>query len=70
MRYEAQCRNSKCSRKDLMPFMRYCPWCRTKVARKWKLPESGKRCEKCSWGVASDYWSACPWCGTAVKEKQ
>ncbi|MEE8061913.1 MAG: serine/threonine-protein kinase [Gemmatimonadales bacterium] len=67
VRYDGRCRNSKCGRKDLMPFMRYCPWCRTKVARKWKLPESGKPCEKCGWGVATDYWSACPWCGTQVR---
>ena len=38
-RYAAKCRNPACRRKDLMPFMRYCPWCRTKVRRAWKIPE-------------------------------
>jgi serine/threonine-protein kinase len=67
VRYEGKCRSTRCSRKDLMPFMRYCPWCRTKVARKWKLPQGGTPCTKCGWGVAADYWSACPWCGTGMR---
>jgi serine/threonine-protein kinase len=70
VRYEGRCANTRCTRKDLMPFMRYCPWCRTKVARKWKLPGSGKPCGKCGWGVATEYWSACPWCGSRVSSDQ
>ena len=36
-RYSAHCHNEKC-RGPLMPFMRYCPWCRVKTKRPWKLP--------------------------------
>ncbi len=36
-RYVAKCQNEKC-RGPLMAFMRYCPWCRAKVKRPWKLP--------------------------------
>ena len=39
-RYEGRCSNPACSRKDLMPFMKYCPWCRRKVRRRWKVPDS------------------------------
>ena len=66
VRYSARCRNSRCTRRDLMRFMRYCPWCRTKVTRKWRLPEGGKPCRRCGWGVAREYWSHCPWCGAGV----
>lgn len=62
IRYSAKCQNAKCSRKLLMPFMRYCPWCHRKVRRKWKIPESEKTCRHCHWGVAAGYWSHCPWC--------
>jgi eukaryotic-like serine/threonine-protein kinase len=62
IRYSARCQNEGCSRKLLMPFMRYCPWCHRKVRRKWKIPESTKSCRHCGWGVAAGYWSHCPWC--------
>ena len=62
VRYTARCQNGKCTRKLLMPFMRYCPWCRRKVRQKWKMPESKKTCRHCGWGVAAGYWSHCPWC--------
>jgi serine/threonine-protein kinase len=61
-RYTGRCQNPKCSRKLLMPFMRYCPWCRRKVRRKWKVPESSHTCGHCGWGVVAGYWSHCPWC--------
>src|SRR5690606_36215174 len=38
VRYTARCGNPRCARKEVMPFMRYCPWCRTKLKRKWKVP--------------------------------
>ncbi len=60
-RYQAQCANRKC-RGPLMPFMRYCPWCRTKVKRPWSLPPSRHRCPSCRWGVDLDFWQYCPWC--------
>jgi hypothetical protein len=63
VRYEARCSNAACSRKLLMPFMRYCPWCRRKVQRKWKVAESNERCDSCAWGVLRAFWDYCPWCG-------
>jgi serine/threonine-protein kinase len=61
-RYSAKCRNAKCDRKDLMPFMRYCPWCHAKVRQAWKIAGSSDSCNKCGWGVVRDFWSNCPWC--------
>lgn len=61
-RYSARCQNAGCTRKVLMPYMRYCPWCRRKVRRKWKIAGSEKSCRHCGWGVAAGYWSHCPWC--------
>ncbi len=67
VRYTARCNNGKCARKHLMPFMRYCPWCRNKVRRKWKLKGSEDACHACGWGVAGEYWSYCPWCGKKLR---
>jgi len=61
-RYTARCSSQSCKR-ELMPFMRYCPWCRAKVSRKWKLADSKQKCSRCGWGVLGEYWSCCPWCG-------
>ena len=66
-RYRSKCTNPGCERKLLMPFMRYCPWCQTKVKRLWPLPGSKQSCQRCGWGVAGDYWSYCPWCTKALK---
>jgi serine/threonine protein kinase len=60
-RYTSKCQNEKC-RGPLMPFMRYCPWCRAKTKRPWKLPGSTARCPHCRWGVDTNYWHYCPWC--------
>jgi predicted RNA-binding Zn-ribbon protein involved in translation (DUF1610 family) len=49
-----------------MPFMRYCPWCRRKVERRWKLEGSKERCSSCGWGVDRSYWHHCPWCAKAL----
>lgn len=65
-RYAARC--TAC-RGDLMPFMRYCPWCRTKVRRAWKIEGSGARCGRCGWGILEDYWRACAWCGARVTRR-
>jgi serine/threonine-protein kinase len=65
-RYSARCANEKC-RGSLMPFMRYCPWCRTKVKKAWKLPGSTSTCPSCHWGVDRDYWHHCPWCSKALE---
>jgi len=63
VRYAARCQNPACTRRELMPFMRYCPWCRTKVKRAWRVEPSRDKCTRCRWGVLTDYWSYCPWCG-------
>lgn len=60
-RYGARCSSRSC-KGELMPFMRYCPWCRQKVTRAWKLPGSSASCKHCGWGVDRDYWHHCPWC--------
>lgn len=70
VRYTARCGNPRCPRKELMPFMRYCPWCRTKVKRKWKVPASEDKCPKCGWGVLKEMWTTCPWCGTRLGAKK
>jgi hypothetical protein len=64
-RYQARCSNSQC-RGELMPFMRYCPWCRQKVKRAWKLPGKSSACRHCGWGVDRDFWHHCPWCAKAL----
>ena len=65
-RYEGRCSNSSCGRKQLMPFTRYCPWCRTKVRRRWKIVGNKHKCSSCGWGVVRDYWKYCAWCSKAV----
>ena len=69
VRYTARCTNSQCSRKQLMRFMRYCPWCHRKVRRKWKIAGSEDTCASCGWGVIEEFWSFCPWCGKKLGEK-
>ncbi|MEX0937615.1 MAG: serine/threonine-protein kinase [Pirellulales bacterium] len=69
VRYDARCANPRCTRKDLMPFMRYCPWCRTKVRRKWKIPGTSEKCQSCGWGVLSAFWRYCPWCAKTQAER-
>lgn len=58
--YAADCDGCK---GPLLPFSHYCPWCRRKVRRKWKIEGTKERCAGCGWSVLGDYWSACPWCG-------
>jgi eukaryotic-like serine/threonine-protein kinase len=65
-RYTARCPNAKCERRELMPFMRYCPWCHTKVRQRWKIVGSKDICRKCEWGVVRDFWSHCPWCAVEL----
>jgi hypothetical protein len=64
-RYTSKCQNEKC-RGPLAPFMRYCPWCRAKTKRPWKLPGSATRCPHCRWGVDTNFWHHCPWCTKAL----
>jgi serine/threonine protein kinase len=66
-RYTSHCQNAKC-KGELMPFMRYCPWCRQKEKRPWKLPGSDSRCQGCGWGVDTNYWHHCPWCARQLEQ--
>jgi hypothetical protein len=64
-RYTGRCGNKRC-KGQLMPFMRYCPWCRTKVRKPWKLPGERSSCKACQWGIAKDFWKYCAWCREPV----
>jgi serine/threonine-protein kinase len=68
-RYTAKCSNDRC-REPLMPFMRYCPWCRTKVRKPWKLEGSHHKCRSCRSGIAADFWNFCAWCREPVKREK
>ena len=65
-RYVAKCDNPKCKRKDLMPFMRYCPWCRRRVKKSWKIEGTTACCKSCGNGVVPGFWSHCAWCGKGL----
>ncbi|MCP4302286.1 MAG: protein kinase [Gammaproteobacteria bacterium] len=67
-RYSARCANERC-RGPLMPFMRYCPWCRMKVRRPWKLKGSRRSCKACNWGIAREFWNFCAWCREPVRRE-
>ncbi len=67
-RYTARCANTRC-RGPLMPFMRYCPHCRIKVRKPWKLKGSRHACRACGWGIARDYWNFCAWCREPVRRQ-
>ena len=68
-RYSARCSNPRCQRKELMPFMQYCPWCRSKVKRRWTFEGADARCRGCGWGVVREFWDWCPWCTTKIRKK-
>jgi hypothetical protein len=59
-RAERRCANAGC-RAPLPPFSRYCPACKRKVARPWRV-EGLPRCSRCRWSIASR-WRFCGWCG-------
>ncbi len=65
-RYASTCANARCGG-PLMPFMRYCPWCRKKVRKPWKLAGSRRSCKACGWGIAAEFWNYCAWCREPVK---
>ena len=67
-RYLSRCANRRCGG-PLMPFMRYCPWCRTKVRRPWKLEGSKHACKACKWGIARDFWNYCAWCRQPLERR-
>lgn len=65
-RYCAQC--GHCHGK-LMPFLKYCPWCRRKVIRPWKVPGVKDSCLRCRWGVVLEFWDSCPWCASSLRRE-
>ena len=67
-RYVAQCGNKRC-KEPLMAFMKYCPWCRHKVRKPWKLAGSKHKCSSCSWGIAHEFWNFCAWCREPVRRE-
>ena len=67
-RYKSRCSNTRC-RGLLMPFMRYCPWCRTKVRKPWKLAGHKDSCKACRWGIAKEFWNYCAWCREPVRRE-
>jgi len=66
-RYAGKCANKKC-RQPLMPFMCYCPWCKSKVKKPWKIKHSRHRCPSCDWGIVTEYWNYCAWCSEPVEK--
>ena len=70
-RYTARCPNRKCDRKKLMPFMRYCPWCHTKVRQKWKIEGSDDTLRQVRLGRAARILVALPVvCGRSCRHEQ
>ncbi len=67
-RYESRCSNPGC-RGPLMPFMRYCPWCRVKVQRRWKIAGTQHQCPRCRGPVLTEFWSHCPWCQRSLARR-
>jgi serine/threonine-protein kinase len=62
---ERTCRKRGCDG-QLRRFMRYCPMCKTKVTRAWRVPGLD-RCRRCDWPT-SDRWRFCPWCARRQRE--
>jgi eukaryotic-like serine/threonine-protein kinase len=56
---ERTCRKPSCEG-QLRRFMRYCPECKTKVERPWRV-EGVASCTRCRWPT-SERWRFCPWC--------
>ena len=67
-RYASRCNNKRC-RGQLIPFMRYCPWCRTKVRKPWKITGTRHSCRSCHWGIAREFWNYCAWCREPVRHE-
>jgi hypothetical protein len=67
-RYRGRCHNESC-RGPLMPFLRYCPWCRVKTRNRPLIAGHKKRCGKCGWGVLGGFWEHCPWCVAALERR-
>jgi len=66
--YVARCANPRC-KEPLMPFMKYCPWCRSKVKKPWKIEGSKHKCSSCKSGIAREFWNFCAWCRKPIRHK-
>jgi len=66
VRYVARCGAAGCPDRRLMPFTRYCPWCRRKVRKAWTFQGTTARCPRCRCGVVSEFWEYCPWCARGI----
>ena len=64
-RYSHRCPRAGCKQPQ-MPFMRYCPGCRSKVQRRWTIEGTRERCPGCGWGVLREFWATCPWCARSL----
>lgn len=64
-RYVSGC--SSCGGK-LIPFSRYCPWCRVRVRQRWPLVKKARRCTRCDQPVLPQFWAHCPWCGDGLSK--
>ncbi len=64
-RYAARCTGC---RGQLLPFSRYCPWCRVRVKRPWTVGRSSGTCTRCKNVSLPRFWACCPWCGTATED--
>ncbi len=63
-RYTERCGNSSCKDRRLMPFMRYCPSCKTKVKRPPRPQQNEAPCPHCRWPIPKGgFWKNCAWCG-------
>ncbi len=69
-RYVGRCASPKCPRKVLLPLSRYCPWCRTKVRRRWRIAGTRASCPHCGWGIAPGFWAYCAFCGTKLPTRR
>ncbi len=66
-RYERRCKNPRCTGGWLMPFMKYCPWCRRKIERPWSFVGGTGKCPRCRSSVLPDFWDYCPWCARNLR---
>ena len=66
-RYTAKCPNRSCG-EPLMPYMRYCPWCHSKVRKPWRIAGSRHKCASCGWGVVPEFWDYCAWCSKPIQK--
>lgn len=65
-RYTEKCPNPECTDRRMMPFMRYCPSCKTKTKRAPKCMAGEKPCPHCKWPVPEGFWVSCAWCGKKI----